>query len=205
MLSLGDSTGVFQLESTGIRKIMKRLKPDKFEDIVALLALYRPGPLQSGMVDDFINRKNGKEKIEYPHKNLEIILKETYGVILYQEQVMKIASYMANYSLGEADLLRRAMGKKNFAIMRENREKFIQRAVENNYTEEKADEIFELIDKFAGYGFNKSHSVAYAMISYWTAYLKAHYPAFYFAAIMTSEISETGDVAYYLFYALLHH
>ena len=123
MLSQGDSTGVFQLESTGIRKIMKRLKPNKLEDIVALLALYRPGPLQSGMVDDFINRKNGKEKIEYPHKNLEIILKETYGVILYQEQVMKIASYMANYSLGEADLLRRAMGKKNFAIMRENREK----------------------------------------------------------------------------------
>ena len=197
MLSQGDSTGVFQLESPGIRKIMKRLKPNKLEDIVALLALYRPGPLQSGMVDDFINRKNGKEKIEYPHKNLEIILKETYGVILYQEQVMKIASYMANYSLGEADLLRRAMGKKNFAIMRENREKFIQRAVENNYTEEKADEIFELIDKFAGYGFNKSHSVAYAMISYWTAYLKAHYPAFYFAAVMTSEISETGDVAYY--------
>ena len=197
MLSLGDSTGVFQLESTGIRKIMKRLKPDKFEDIVALLALYRPGPLQSGMVDDFINRKNGKEKIEYPHKNLEIILKETYGVILYQEQVMKIASYMADYSLGEADLLRRAMGKKNFAIMRENREKFIERAVNNGYTVEKSEEIFELIDKFAGYGFNKSHSVAYAMISYWTAYLKAHYPAFYFAAIMTSEISETGDVAYY--------
>ena len=197
MLSQGDSTGVFQLESPGIRKIMKRLKPNKLEDIVALLALYRPGPLQSGMVDDFINRKNGKEKIEYPHKNLEIILKETYGVILYQEQVMKIASYMANYSLGEADLLRRAMGKKNFTIMRENREKFIQRAVENNYTEEKADEIFELIDKFAGYGFNKSHSVAYAMISYWTAYLKAHYPAFYFAAVMTSEISETGDVVYY--------
>ena len=197
MLSQGDSTGIFQLESPGIRKIMKRLKPNKLEDIVALLALYRPGPLQSGMVDDFINRKNGKEKIEYPHKNLEIILKETYGVILYQEQVMKIASYMANYSLGEADLLRRAMGKKNFVIMRENREKFIQRAVENNYTEEKADEIFELIDKFAGYGFNKSHSVAYAMISYWTAYLKAHYPAFYFAAVMTSEISETGDVAYY--------
>lgn len=197
MLSQGDSTGVFQLESLGIRKIMKRLKPNKLEDIVALLALYRPGPLQSGMVDDFINRKNGKEKIEYPHKNLEIILKETYGVILYQEQVMKIASYMANYSLGEADLLRRAMGKKNFTIMRENREKFIQRAVENNYTEEKADEIFELIDKFAGYGFNKSHSVAYAMISYWTAYLKAHYPAFYFAAVMTSEISETGDVVYY--------
>lgn len=197
MLSLGDSTGVFQLESAGIRKIMKRLKPDKFEDIVALLALYRPGPLQSGMVDDFINRKNGKEKIEYPHKDLEIILKETYGVILYQEQVMKIASYMADYSLGEADLLRRAMGKKNFAIMRENREKFIERAIKNGYTVEKSEEIFELIDKFAGYGFNKSHSVAYAMISYWTAYFKVHYPAFYYAAVMTSEISETGDIAYY--------
>ena len=197
MLSLGDSTGVFQLESPGIRKIMKRLKPDKFEDIVALLALYRPGPLQSGMVDDFINRKNGKEKIEYPHKNLEIILKETYGVILYQEQVMKIASYMADYSLGEADLLRRAMGKKNFAIMRENREKFIERAIKNGYTVEKSEEIFELIDKFAGYGFNKSHSVAYAIISYWTAYFKAYYSAFYYAAVMTSEISETGDIAYY--------
>ena len=197
MLAAGDTVGVFQMEAEGFKKVLRRLKPDKFEDIVAMLSLYRPGPLQSGMVDDFIKRKNGLEEIAYPHKNLEIILKETYGVILYQEQVMKIASYMANYSLGEADLLRRAMGKKNFAIMRENREKFIQRAVENNYTEEKADEIFELIDKFAGYGFNKSHSVAYAMISYWTAYLKAHYPAFYFAAIMTSEISETGDVAYY--------
>ena len=134
MLSLGDTTGVFQLESNGLRAIIQRLKPNKFEDIVALLSLYRPGPLQSGMVDDFIDRKNGIEIIEYPHKNLEFILKETYGVILYQEQVMKIASFMANYSLGEADLLRRAMGKKNFEIMHENRNKFVLRSIENGYS-----------------------------------------------------------------------
>ena len=197
MLSLGDTTGVFQLESNGLRAIIQRLKPNKFEDIVALLSLYRPGPLQSGMVDDFIDRKNGIEIIEYPHKNLEFILKETYGVILYQEQVMKIASFMANYSLGEADLLRRAMGKKNFEIMHENRNKFVLRSIENGYSKEKAEEIFDLIDKFAGYGFNKSHSVSYAMISYWTAYFKVHYPHYYYAALLTSEISETGNIAYY--------
>ena len=204
MLAAGDTVGVFQMEAEGFKKVLRRLKPDKFEDIVAMLSLYRPGPLQSGMVDDFIKRKNGLEEIAYPHKNLEIILKETYGVILYQEQVMKIASYMANYSLGESDLLRRAMGKKNFAIMRENREKFVNRSVENGYTREKAEEIFELIDKFAGYGFNKSHSVAYAMVSYWTAYLKANYPLFYYAAIMTSEIFEAGDITEYFYDAKEH-
>ena len=204
MLAAGDTVGVFQMEAEGFKKVLRRLKPDKFEDIVAMLSLYRPGPLQSGMVDDFIKRKNGLEEIAYPHKNLEIILKETYGVILYQEQVMKIASYMANYSLGESDLLRRAMGKKNFAIMRENREKFVNRSVENGYTREKAEEIFDLIDKFAGYGFNKSHSVAYAMVSYWTAYLKANYPLFYYAAIMTSEIFEAGDITEYFYDAKEH-
>ncbi len=196
-LGKGDTTGVFQMEATGFRKILKRLKPDKFEDIVAMLSLYRPGPLKSGMVDDFLNAKNGLSEIKYPHPNLESILKETYGVILYQEQVMKIASYMANYSLGEADLLRRAMGKKNFEIMRENRNKFVKRSIENGYSKEKSEEIFDLIDKFAGYGFNKSHSVSYAMISYWTAYLKVNYPQYYYAAVLTSEIMEVEDVAYY--------
>lgn len=198
MLSEGDSLGVFQLESHGIRRILMKLKPDRFEDIIALLALYRPGPLGSGMVDNFINCKNGKEEIKYPHESLKDILKETYGVILYQEQVMKIANVMANYSLGEADLLRRAMGKKKMEIMDENREKFISRSVENGYTEEKATEIFDLIDKFAGYGFNKSHSAAYALIAYWTAWLKKIYPKHYYAALMTSEISHIENVAIYV-------
>lgn len=189
MLSKGDSLGVFQLESHGIRRILTKLKPDRFEDIIALLALYRPGPLGSGMVDSFINCKNGREEIKYPHDSLKDILQETYGVILYQEQVMKIANVMADYSLGEADLLRRAMGKKKAEIMDENREKFISRSVEKGYTEEKATEIFDLIDKFAGYGFNKSHSAAYALIAYWTAWLKKMYPKHYYAALMTSEIS----------------
>ncbi|WP_300394143.1 DNA polymerase III subunit alpha, partial [Fusobacterium sp.] len=164
MLSKGDSLGVFQLESSGIRRILIKLKPDRFEDIIALLALYRPGPLGSGMVDNFINCKNGREEIKYPHDSLKEILQETYGVILYQEQVMKIANVMADYSLGEADLLRRAMGKKKAEIMDENREKFISRSILKGYSEEKATEIFDLIDKFAGYGFNKSHSAAYALI-----------------------------------------
>lgn len=198
MLSKGDSLGVFQLESHGIRRILTKLKPDRFEDIIALLALYRPGPLGSGMVDSFINCKNGREEIKYPHDSLKDILQETYGVILYQEQVMKIANVMADYSLGEADLLRRAMGKKKAEIMDENREKFISRSVAKGYTEEKATEIFDLIDKFAGYGFNKSHSAAYALIAYWTAWLKKMYPKHYYAALMTSEISHIENVALYV-------
>jgi len=198
MLSMGDTSGVFQLESTGIRRVIVKLKPDKFQDIIALLALYRPGPLGSGMVDDFINCKNGLSKIKYPHPSLQGILEETYGVILYQEQVMKIASQMANYSLGEADLLRRAMGKKNFKIMEENKEKFVQRAIQNGYTKEKSIEIFDLIDKFAGYGFNKSHSAAYALVAYWTAYFKIHYMKYYYAAILTSNMSHVENVAYYV-------
>lgn len=204
MLSSGDSLGVFQLESTGIRKILAQLKPTKFEDVIALLALYRPGPLGSGMVESFINCKNGLEEIKYPHESLEKVLKETYGVILYQEQVMKIANIMANYSLGEADLLRRAMGKKQVSIMDENREKFVQRSVENGYTKEKAEEIFYLIDKFAGYGFNKSHSAAYALIAYWTAYFKCFYPQEYYASIMTSEKSNVENVAFYIEDAKVH-
>lgn len=198
LLKRGDTLGVFQLESDGIRKLIMRLSPDRFEDIVALLALYRPGPLGSGMVEDFINVKNGRAEIKYPHPMLESILKETYGVILYQEQVMKIANVMADYSLGEADLLRRAMGKKNFEIMEENRNKFVERAVKNGVEREKAAEIFELIDKFAGYGFNKSHSAAYALIAFWTAYLKVKYPAEFFAALMTSERNSNEKLAQYI-------
>lgn len=205
LLSRGDTSGVFQMESVGIRKILVKLKPDKFEDIIALLALYRPGPLGSGMVDDFINGKNRITEIKYPHPSLEQTLKETYGVILYQEQVMKIANIMAGYSLGEADLLRRAMGKKNVQIMEENREKFITRSIENGYSEEKALEMFELIDKFAGYGFNKSHSAAYAFIAYWTAYFKAHYMKHYYAALMTSEMAHIEDIAYYVDDAKVHN
>ncbi len=205
LLSRGDTSGVFQMESVGIRKILVKLKPDKFEDIIALLALYRPGPLGSGMVDDFINGKNGLTEIKYPHPSLEECLRETYGVILYQEQVMKIANIMAGYSLGEADLLRRAMGKKNIQIMEENREKFISRSINNGYSEEKALEMFELIDKFAGYGFNKSHSAAYALIAYWTAYFKAHYMKHYYAALMTSEMAHIEDIAYYVEDAKLHN
>ncbi|WP_426709010.1 DNA polymerase III subunit alpha [Cetobacterium sp. SF1] len=204
MLSKGDSLGVFQLESNGIRKILTRMKPDCFQDIIALLALYRPGPLGSGMVDNFINGKNGIQEIVYPHDDLKDILKETYGVILYQEQVMKIANIMANYTLGEADLLRRAMGKKDIHIMEENKDKFIKRSLKNGYTEEKAQEIFYLIDKFAGYGFNKSHSAAYALIAYWTAYFKCFYPQYYYAAILTSEKNNIENVAFYVEDAKLH-
>lgn len=205
MLSVGDSLGVFQLESSGIRKLLIQLKPNRFEDIIALLALYRPGPLGSGMVENFVNCKNGKEKIKYPHPSLEEVLKETYGVILYQEQVMKIASIMANYTLGEADLLRRAMGKKQVQIMEENRDKFIKRSFENGYDKEKAEEIFELIDKFAGYGFNKSHSAAYALIAYWTAYFKYYFKEEYFASILTSERSNIENVAFYIEDAKMHN
>lgn len=197
-LSNGDTMGVFQLESAGIRKLLRKLKPDRFEDVIAVLALYRPGPLGSGMVDDFIAVKNGKALIKYPHESLKDILKETYGVILYQEQVMKIANVMADYSLGEADLLRRAMGKKKVAIMEENRSKFVERAVKKGYDEEKAIEVFDLIDKFAGYGFNKSHSAAYALVAYWTAYFKVHYPQAYYAALMTSERNNIEKLAIYI-------
>ncbi len=198
LLSKGDSLGVFQLESQGIRRILTKLKPNRFQDIIALLALYRPGPLGSGMVDDFINCKNGISEIKYPHESLAPILKETYGVILYQEQVMGIANIMANYSLGEADLLRRAMGKKNFQIMNENREKFVERSLNNGYSKEIAIEIFDLIYKFAGYGFNKSHSAAYALIAYWTAYFKTYYPTYYYAALLTSEMKNIDDIGIYI-------
>ncbi|MGL4402766.1 MAG: DNA polymerase III subunit alpha [Fusobacteriaceae bacterium] len=203
MLSMGDSSGVFQLESQGIRNLMKKLKPERFNDIIALLALYRPGPLGSGMVDSFVNCKNGIEKIKYPDPSLEDVLRETYGVILYQEQVMKIAQIMADYTLGEADNLRRAMGKKDFQLMENNRLMFTERAQKKGYSQERAEEIFFLIDKFAGYGFNKSHSAAYALIAYWTAYFKSNYPAEYYAAIISTQ-GDIENIAFYIEDARTH-
>ena len=194
LLCRGQTDGVFQLESSGMRRVMMDLKPACFEDVIALLALYRPGPLESGMVTDFINRKHGRVEVAYPHPSLEPILKETHGVILYQEQVMRIASEMANYSLGDGDILRRAMGKKDPSVMAEQRNKFLAGARQNGIPEETAHYIFDLMEKFAGYGFNKSHSAAYALISYQTAYMKAHYPLEFMAALITSEVSNTDKV-----------
>jgi len=188
------TTAVFQLESRGMKDLIKRLQPDHFDDIVALVALFRPGPLQSGMVDDFIERKHGRAKVEYPHPALEPILKPTYGVILYQEQVMQIAQVLALYSLGEADLLRRAMGKKKPEEMAKQRSIFTEGAVKNNVEETTATYIFDLMEKFAGYGFNKSHSAAYALVSYQTTWLKAHYPSAFMSAVLSSDMDNTDKV-----------
>ena len=195
LLQNQQTTAVFQLESDGLKDILGRLKPDKFEDIVALVALYRPGPLQSGMVDDFIDRKHGA-LVEYPHPKLESILNETYGVILYQEQVMQIAQILAGYSLGGADLLRRAMGKKKPEEMAKQRAIFVKGATEREVEETNANYIFDLMEKFAGYGFNKSHSVAYAMLSYQTAWLKAHYPAEFMASVLSADMDNTDKVVH---------
>jgi DNA polymerase III subunit alpha len=194
LLGRGDTDGVFQLESSGMRRVLVDLRPNCFEDVIALLALYRPGPLESGMVTDFIRRKHGETRVEYAHPSLEPILKETYGVILYQEQVMHIAQVLASYSLGDGDILRRAMGKKDPAVMAKQRSKFLEGAKGNGIPEETANSIFDLMEKFAGYGFNKSHSAAYALISYQTAYLKTHLPAEFMAALMTSEVTNTDKV-----------
>ncbi len=194
LLQAANTTAVFQLESRGMKDLIKRLQPDSFEDIVALVALFRPGPLQSGMVDDFINRKHGRMKVEYPHPELEPILKPTYGVILYQEQVMQIAQVLAGYTLGGADMLRRAMGKKKPEVMAEQREIFMKGATERGVDAKQATYIFDLMEKFAGYGFNKSHSAAYALLSYQTAWLKAHYPAEFMAAVMSADMDNTDKV-----------
>ncbi len=194
LLKRCETTAVFQLESRGMKELIKRLQPDNFEDIVALVALFRPGPLQSGMVDDFIDRKHGRAKIEYPHPDLEQILKPTYGVILYQEQVMQIAQVLAGYSLGGADLLRRAMGKKKPEEMAKQRSIFTEGALKRGVDEKTATYIFDLMEKFAGYGFNKSHSAAYALVSYQTAWLKAHYPAAFMAAVLSSDMDNTDKV-----------
>ncbi len=198
MLSRGETAGVFQLESSGMRSILRDLKPEIFEDIVALVALYRPGPLGSGMVDDFIKNKHGVKKAKYLHPKLEPILKDTYGVILYQEQVMRIASDLAGFTLGEADLLRRAMGKKKPEILAGLRAQFIEGARGNGVKEVIAGQIFDLMEYFAGYGFNKSHSAAYALVSYQTAYLKTNYPLQYMAALLTSVKDKTDKVSMYI-------
>jgi DNA polymerase-3 subunit alpha len=187
LLSKGETDGVFQLESRGMKEILVGMKPDCFEDIIALIALYRPGPLKSGMVQEFISRKQGKTKSTYEVPALEPILKETYGVILYQEQVMQIASALASYTMGEADTFRKAMSKKNSAEMEKEKPKFMTGALKNRIPEAKARKIFDQMETFAGYGFNKSHSAAYAMISYQTGYLKTHYPVEFMAALLTSE------------------
>lgn len=194
LLSRAETTGVFQLESSGMRDILVRLKPENFADIVALVALYRPGPLESGMVENYIRGKHGQIEVTYDLEALKPILEPTYGVILYQEQVMKIASVLANYTLGEADILRRAMGKKIPEVMQAQRDRFISGTNENRIDRTKADHIFDLMAKFAGYGFNKSHSAAYALIAYQTAYLKAHYPVEFMAALLNSFLNSTDQV-----------
>ncbi|MCG0274806.1 MAG: DNA polymerase III subunit alpha [Thermosediminibacteraceae bacterium] len=198
MLSRGETTGVFQLESSGMRNLLKELKPERFEDIIAVIGLYRPGPLGSGAADEFIRNKNNPENIKYLHPKLEPILKETYGIILYQEQVMKIAQDLAGFSLAQADILRKAMGKKQQEVMEAQRNAFIQGCLENGIDEQTATKIFEEISYFAGYGFNKSHAAAYAMVAYQTAYLKAHFPVEFMAALLTSVRHNTDKVAQYI-------
>ena len=192
------TTAVFQLESRGMKDLIKRLRPDSFEDVIALVALFRPGPLQSGMVDDYINVKHGKQKAEFPHPILEPILRPTNGVIVYQEQVMKIAQDMAGYTLGGADLLRRAMGKKKPEEMAKQREIFIEGATGLGIQEKISGYIFDLMEKFAGYGFNKSHSAAYALVSYQTAWLKTHFPSDFMAAVLSSDMDKTDKVVVFI-------
>lgn len=194
LLKAGRTTAVFQLESRGMKDLIRRLQPDCFEDVVALVALFRPGPLESGMVDDFINRKHGRARVDYMHPMLETTLKPTYGVIVYQEQVMQIAQIMGAYTLGAADLLRRAMGKKNADEMATHREIFVTGAVSQGVDKALATSIFDLMEKFAGYGFNKSHSAAYALVAYQTAWLKAHHPAAFMAATLSADMDDTDKV-----------
>ncbi len=191
LLCAGNTTGVFQLESGGITEMTMRLKPSCFDDLVAILALYRPGPLDAGMVDHYIRRKHGQEVVSYPHARMRVILADTYGIIIYQEQIMQLAQELAGYSLGEADLLRRAMGKKNPEEMRKQRDKFVDGAVARKIEKRMASEIFDQMETFARYGFNRSHSAAYAMVSFHTGYLKAHYPVEFMAALMSHEMDDS--------------
>lgn len=198
LLSSGNTTGVFQLESSGMKDLLVRLKPEAFSDITALVALYRPGPLDSGMVDAYVDRKHGREPVEYLLPGLDGILKETYGVILYQEQVMKIAGVIANYTMADADGLRKAMGKKIAAAMAEHRTLFMKGALENKHPAEKAGALFDLMEKFGGYGFNKSHSAAYALVCFQTAWLKTHFPVEFMAALLTSEIGNADGIVKFI-------
>jgi len=198
LLAKSNTIGVFQLESSGMRDILKKINPTRFEDLIAVLALYRPGPLGSGMVDDFINRKHGKKSITYIHPELESILKKTYGIILYQEQIMQIVAKLAGFDMSRADLLRKAIGKKIPEIMDQQRHLFLEGCGKNGISVNAASQIFDLIDYFSGYGFNKSHSTAYALISYRTAYLKANYPIEFMAALLTSERNNTDKIVEYV-------
>jgi DNA polymerase-3 subunit alpha len=195
LLSSGKTTGIFQLESSGMRDLLTGFKPDRFEDIIAIIALYRPGPMD--LIPDFIKRKQGKVPIVYELPELEPILKDTYGVIVYQEQVMAIANRVAGFSLGQADILRRAMGKKKPEEMEKLRVKFLEGARQNKIADKKAEKLYELIHKFAGYGFNKSHAAAYAVVCYHTGYLKAHYPTEFMAALMTSDMGNQDKIVGY--------
>ena len=203
MMQRAETTAVFQLESRGMKELIRKLGPDRFEDIIALVALFRPGPLQSGMVDDFINRKKGRAEVSYPHPQyqhecLKPALEPTYGVILYQEQAMQIAQEMGGYTLGGADLLRRAMGKKNAAEMAKQRDLFVEGAIGKGFANNLASNVFDLMEKFAGYGFNKSHSAAYALVAYQTGWLKAHYPAEFMAATISSDMDKTDKVVTFI-------
>ncbi len=198
LLAAGDTTGVFQLESSGMKDLMVRLRPASFADIVALVALYRPGPLNSGMADEFVERKHGRKQVSYPVPELEPLLKETYGVIVYQEQVMKIAGTLANYTMAEADGLRKAMGKKIASLMAQHRVRFIEGATRNQVPQAQAEAIFNQMETFGEYGFNKSHSAAYALIAFETAYLKAHYPVEFMAALLTSEMGDTDGIVKFI-------
>jgi DNA polymerase-3 subunit alpha len=198
VFSRGLTSGVFQFESPGMRDILRRYQPSRIEDLTALNALYRPGPIQGGMLDDFIERKHGRKAIQYDLPELRESLEETYGVILYQEQVMQISSRIAGYSLGEADILRRAMGKKKMEEMTQQRERFIKGALERGHPQKKVEKVFDYMEQFAGYGFNKSHSAAYAFLAYATAYLKAHYPVDFMAALLTSETGNVAKVVKYI-------
>jgi len=199
LLATADTDGVFQLESSGFKELLKRLKPDRFEDIVAAVALYRPGPLDAGMVDDYIARKHGKKKVSYPHESCEEVLAPTYGVIVYQEQVMRIAVALSGFTMGEADTLRKAMGKKKADVMAKMRDQFVGGAeTKSGMPRTAADDLFTQIEKFAGYAFNKSHSAAYAVVSYQTAYLKTYYPVEFMAALLSTEMGVQENVVKYI-------
>jgi len=187
LLQSGKTTGVFQLESKGMQNLLTRLKPDKFDEIIAILALFRPGPLMSGMVDDFIERKHGRKPVEYPFEEVKDILEETYGIIAYQEQIMFIANRLAGFTMAEADTLRKAIGKKKADLMAKMKDRFVNGAVERGFDKEKITKLWDDIEKFASYSFNKSHSTAYAYLTYWTAYIKTYYPEEFFAVKLTTE------------------
>lgn len=199
LLSAGDTTGIFQLESQGMRQVLRRLKPSSLEDIVAVNALYRPGPMEN--IPLFIDRKHGRVKVSYPHPDLYDILKDTYGVIVYQEQIMLIAAKMAGFQLGEADLLRRAVSKKDKKVLDEERSHFVEGCLKKEYPVNIANDVYDLIVKFANYGFNRSHAVAYSMIGFQLAYLKAHYPLYFMCGLLTSVIGNEDKVAQYFYEA----